>query len=1490
MPTPTATQQLPAVQAKLSTATDDFIKGQLPDWLKRATPSQINALRSLFSEHKKSQQLLHDAIGGLPPLRQFAETHFQTLLPDTLPPGVRLADLFWIKVTNAAQPDLNRFAYPRKYTYEPALARLMQGLQTGADFLLSKGLGFEGSTSLLVEADDAFIDRCRQLDVGRRYQDELDQVYNPQNLNLLAADKRNGFSLAVELAALKGHLTAWEHAALRDVAAFAPNTYGQPKPHFVSTLEMLGQTLSNTLLIELRTPANVSQGVLLYLPGDSHNALRRYVSMAEMQQTLAVELQQAGFRQALAQQVSLKQRPGFTQTLGLRLQDTQPDLSLTRGEMVEDAFLTLARLQVLQAKADARLLLVPTVDVDKAATEHSLQMWKALGIGVVNLAGLFVPAVGALLLGQLVVQTLSEVFEGVRDWSRGHQHEALQHFLSVAEVVALTGATVAGVAVVRSVFVDKLEPVALGTQQVRLWNNDLAPYETTPEDRSLQPDGLYGAGKRRWLRLQARYYEVHRPVANGSWRLRHPLDDSAYGPALVHNGERGWRLQLDQPLAWDDSARMLDCLWPQDPPVDRQTAEQILKVAGIDQDELRGVLVENRAAPITLADTLRRFAADARIEAFVRHLGNETHLPRDEELLTWLSAQREVAGPSAGLRDRLLLQLPAMRWRAFEHLAYAPRSAASVAGLVLREFPGLPKGYIPEVLKDCSAVEYAIARREQRLPLPLASKARALLRAARLTRAIEGFYLASASCSETDELAVALLRKLPAWPAGLALEVREATPQGRLVASFVPEGQGTARVQLVRINRYFQLYDAQGQALPQPHPVPATVFEALVAALSPAQLQALGIEGDDPALALREKLRAQLPASHQDCVALLGWTPQQRWFNPGQRLADGRVGYLLSGRGAVVQTPRQTLLTGLRRLFPGLDDNQLNQELEHLLQGEDMPFARLAGLQDDHEQLNRAVNHWVSAEFSNSRRASRQLIADRVLRAWRGQGERLSLGFGELASLPALPGHVHFRFVTSLVINDTAISSVPSDFLHSFTHVHYLNLSGNRLLSIPPGLSYLPQLRTLRLARNVIRLNASAVETLAGLAELTRLDLSYNPLGALHLRFNRLQQLMHLNLRHCRLGIWPQYIELCQNLQVVDLRDNQLSAVADETLQMPQAFRQVFLVGRNRLSNRQVMALYAPETIPEVLEATVDPAYVRDLWLQASPEPLQDERALAWAAMAMHRNSDAFVQLLGQLEHASDYELARPHIAGQVWALLEEMRLNDTLRNAVFEQAVDTPSGERRAVDVFTRMQLHSLQARAQANAHRLERVNEHIGLGLSLFRLDFLSLFARQTAAQVNEARENARLADPALMGLADVDVRDIDLLYRVRLREALSLPGQPQTLRNAEALGVSEASIEDARQRIERVGDIETFAEDLSQRGFWQRYLRSQHAEDFLALEHAHGERVRRFHAEQPDAPAPVRAQALENLEIEHESAMQRHSVALTRFELRTSLARQG
>lgn len=1500
----TPTSQTRSVDDRLSSATDEFVKAQLPDWLKRASRGQIRKLRDTFKAHQHSQARLRSATCDLLPLQRFAQQQFQHLLQDDLPAQTDIADLRWMTVTpeipslEGSQP----FRYAPSYSYAPGLMRLMQGFEAGTRFFQGSGLGRAGSHDVLVAGDARLIERCRQLDAGTLYQEQLEQVYHEQNLALVAHDKRAGFLLALEIAVLKGQISGLQQLALREVATFIPNTIGQPLPHSVSTLQILGQQLCDALLIELRAPNDAVESVLLYVPSDPAQALQRFNSLAELHDALVTQLKTPGFRQCVARQVGLMHRPAFLRTLDNRLKDPQPDLQIERGAIVEDCFFAVARLQVQQVKDDARLLLVPTAEIDEAAARQRLLLWEASAMGLINLAGLFLPVVGALLLGQLVVQMVSEVYEGAMDWQEGHQHEALEHLLSVAETLAVATATVAAVAIVRSAFINALEPIALDTQRKRLWANDLKPYETSPGDARLQADGLYGAGPRRWLRIQSRYYEVHRPTPEDGWRLRHPSRAGAYGPRVLHNGERGWRLMGERPLEWQDSARMLDCLWPQHPPVDALHAQQILSIAGIDQDELRGILVENRPAPITLADTLRRFEAHARIEAFIGHLSEGTLAHTEGDLLAWCSAQPEVAGPSAGLRQRLIGQMPSIRWRALEHFAYGPRASGPVAAVIARDFPGLPKSYIAQVLDGLSPTALNIARAQQRVPLALANKARSLLRAARLTRAVEGFYLDGVSCSETDELAFALLPNLPGWPAELALEVREAAPDGRVVAVLGPEEPQAGRLQLVRIDRHFHLYDGQGRALSVAGPAPLNVFEAVVAALSPAQLHTLGIEQGDAAGQLRQMLAERLPAGNQGKVALLGWPVQAPWFNPGQRMANGRVGYALSGRGEGLPTSRQTLLDGLRALFPGLGDNQLNEELEGLMGGDETPFAALARLQDDHEQLNRALNRWVLAELGDARRVNRQRLADSLLRAWRGQGEfipaadgqpaglRMTLGFAQLASLPELPGHVTFRYVRTLVINDTAIIHVPTDFLHCFVNVRTLNLNGNRLLSIPIGLAYLQELRTVRLARNLIRLNPLTIEVLSALPRLSRLDLSYNPIGAVFLRFHRLQQLEHLSLRHCRLNTWPQYIELCPRLQVADLRDNVLSQIAPETLQMPRSFRQAFLVDHNRLSAVQVMALHALEGIPEVAELTVEPQHIRQVWLGACAAEVRFERGLTWDAVAAQNDSDAFIQLLGQLEHVADYENARDHLAEQVWALLHDMQIYPSLCSEMFQWAAEQPQAQNRVVDVFSRMQLRLLQAQAERNATQLDQVSAHIRLGFALYRLDYVALLARQTAVQLNEEREVARRAAGDEAEVAEVDVRDIDLLYRVRLREALSLPGQPRTLRGIEALGVDDALIGDVRQRIEQVGGIEDFAEDLSQRSFWQRYLGNRYASDFQAMEHAYRERIARFHAENPDATPQMRAQVLDEYEVEHHRAVNQHRVALTRYELRSDAARRG
>lgn len=1470
-------------QARLASATDDFIREALPAWLKRASQGQIKKLRDRFKEHNASQEQLRAATADLLPVARFAQQQFQALLAERLPAGAELAELQWVEVVPKFEttPGAGWPTYGPTSIRHPSLLRLMQNFPEDARFFNGTGLAALASDSVLLAADDALVGSCRALDAGARYQQLIDTVLTKTNRDLLAQDKRTGFRLAVDIAVLKGDINAWEQRALYEMATEHPDTFGPSARHTVGKLVMLGKPLVDALLIQLREVDGVIRSVLLYVPSDPLQSLRRYTSLQAMTDDLLTQLQQADYRQQWGQLVSLEDRPAFMKTLELRLKDAQPDLQLEISAIVEDVFLTFTRLQIQRLKDDARLLLVANADADRQAARRRLQAWEAAGLALVNLAGLFVPAVGALLLGQLVLQTLSEVFEAASDWAQGHQHEALQHMLSVAETLAYTGATVAGVAIVRSAFVEALEPIVMEAGQKRLWSGDLTQYESSPAGATLQPDGLYGAGASRWLRVQKRFYEVHRPTPTGSWRLRHPRHEGGFGPVVLHNAERGWRLILDRPLEWDDSAQMLDALWPQEPPIDARRAEQILTVAGVDKDRLRGLLVENRPTPASLRDTLRRFEADARIERFVSHLLSDTLVRSEQDILEWCSAQPEVAGPPTGVRERLQAAMPSLRRRVLEHLARPVEPTGSLGGLIARDFAGLPKAYFGEVTEGIGQAEHSAALEQAKLPVQAGANAQSLLRQARLSRALEGLYLSSVSSAESDHLVFSLLRDLPQWPKTLTLQLREATPFGQVLNEINPGAHAETAIRWVRANHQLHAYDAQGQVLAGQGPF-TSVFDALLSSLPDGTLTAMGVNGDDRALKLRQVLEQRLPATRDQLFELLNIKSQAQWSSPPKRLQDGRVGYALSGRGRVAGTPRQRLLDGLRACYPGLDDQELSEELERLLQGSANPFSALAELRQDHERLSQALNGWVGAELNGARQAARQQCAEVILRAWRGQGGALpqvagqprgvrlilTHGLGEVATLPSLPGEVVFSRVRAMTINHSRVTHVISDFLHGFIHVQDLNLNGNSLLTLPAGVAYMPRLRTLRLARNRIRLNAEGVSALAGLAQLTGLDLSYNPLGSLHLRFNQLQQLVNLNLRHCQLATWPRDIELCTQLDFIDLRDNQLTEVGAETLQMPRDFRQGFVIDNNPLSRQSIARLHALDTLAESDEVLELDARSRSTWMAAFPPATQFERGLTWDALVRHAQSGPFFELLGRLAQCSDFERAQASLAEQVCNLLQSIQTDRGLRGTVFSLASEAPEHESQVVDLFSRMQVHLHVADAERLATTPGSGQALIALGRGLFNLDYVNLLARQQAVRLVE-------------GNRALDAQTIVLYFRVRLRAALNLPGQPSTLRNADAVGVEPGAEDAIRHTIERAATAEQFNDDLSQRSFWQRYLRHRYPSAFSRMEDTHNRRVERISADRPQPTPEQLAQARRNLEDEYNLALEQLILRLTEVE---------
>lgn len=287
----------------------------------------------------------------------------------------------------------------------------------------------------------------------------------------------------------------------------------------------------------------------------------------------------------------------------------------------------------------------------------------------------------------------------------------------------------------RSAFVDELEPVDVDGGP-RLWAHDLSCYEADPGQASLQGDGLYGEGERRFLRIESRYYAVHRPEPHGPWRLRHPARSDAFEPQLVGNGERCWRLRLERPLEWNDSSLMLDRLWPSHPPLQAPQVEQILQVSGVDRDELRGLLVENRPLPVNLRDTLRRFEVDARLSRVFDELRQSPEVFPDVDILDWCKQQPALQNQSdAQIGIALLEDQRLWRGQLLEHLAAPVHIDDEVMTLLKRDFPGLPDAYVQAALHDMDLTARNVAVQEQRIPLALATKARALMQLAGQSRA-----------------------------------------------------------------------------------------------------------------------------------------------------------------------------------------------------------------------------------------------------------------------------------------------------------------------------------------------------------------------------------------------------------------------------------------------------------------------------------------------------------------------------------------------------------------------------------------------------------------------------------------------------------------------------------------------------------------------------------------------------------------------------------
>lgn len=830
--------------------------------------------------------------------------------------------------------------------------------------------------------------------------------------------------------------------------------------------------------------------------------------------------------------------------------------------------------------------------------------------------------------------------------------------------------------------------------------------------------------------------------------------------------------------------------------------------------------------------------------------------------------------------------------------AYGASSQSSDPRLELIEsrFSSVPVKVIEQLLTEASSTErqqmakWDFDDRFQTKPIPLrlAEELRWIQREVRLSRAYEGLYLEALINQDTETLVLNSLEKLPGWSNDLRLEVRDGSFSGDLRASV---GAETAASRKVLVRSAQGLYEARDQNDGHLHGAD-NIYAALQHALPDGSRNAIGLPhvGQGPQL---QALIRQHVLTRGELRSRLGMQPIKPGFRAPQRWVDGRVGYPLSGRGAGM-SPRQVLLKErVLRLFPYFSDDYVERYLRKIINQD--PEMFLTGLEAEFQGLRNWLEQWQATPSTRVlpdgsvvavEQYEKQVVGELLKRCWQRMTNRLSLHGNPREGQLLLQGRIvgalpvleaTFPHVETMNLSEMELVEIPNEFLESFYNVRTLELQGNRLVDIPARLDTLNDLVNLNLSRNNIRLTPDAAALLAGRRNLKKLWLSHNPLERTP-DFSQMTELTEVRLQATGISQWPEGLFGPRHLQMVDLRDNQLTSFPDWAVNPPpaqaRAINRVLRVTElngNPLSERGIQQyadiltrIYLDDDgaglMPVPAEAPADrgaeggmlapseqrvnrwlsniPAAERtakkQLWTRLDTESLDREAAGDEVGGAVSE-SEEFFRLLEKLSKTAEYKKAYPDLEARVWAVLGAAGENAQLRDELFQAAGEPETCSDRAALMFSDLEIKVQVHKALARVGDKGAGAELLKLAKGLFRLDQVETFALKDIKERIEAivRSNATVSDKGRQLLL-MDQIEVRLSYRVNLREKLDLPGQPTQADYTGSQYVPAAKLNEAEQHVNSLKDSKAEIDSIARRDFWGEYLKEKYRSRFdLAYE---------------------------------------------------------
>ncbi|WP_224771034.1 NEL-type E3 ubiquitin ligase domain-containing protein [Pseudomonas sp. FEN] len=641
-------------------ANEDVIKANAPCWLLEASAEDIARLREYLRLSQFCKEEVSSRLKDLKAVRDFCEPLLVNALRVRFGPGLDIHK-DQLKIANRwpmlPAPSGVAYFFPMTYTSHSLLEAALQNFEADEQFPPKSHISLSGDPKQVPSITlEAFVELVRKLDLGKRYQQHVCRAFHlaenegrqtvSDELRIESAilqQKKADMLVDACIAYMKKDIDDIAHRQLCKLIELNVDVAPDGSRMMVNELKMLGFSLSAICLFTLQNvpqtgKASMKNRVLVHIPNDPLTRFKLYASLEAFQAELCIRLWQPSYEKFFCGFVSQRDLPGFLSllrkclTLETRTADGKvtrclnqaADLQLKPAQLSLELFFHLYRQQVLRFQEDARVVAVPTEDIDQDARKARYLSVLSLGMTLLNLAAFVNPWLGLLMMGVAVGQLLAESYEGYEDWQRGERDEAITHMMSVAEDIATMVAQ--GVAMHwgskalkgffqrHSDFFNDLLPIESSDGRYRLWQAEPRAYRHEAPglaERTLDHEGFYqgddaGDGHR-YLDIAGEPYRVYRDESVGAWRLRHPSRESAYEPLLEHNGRGAWRLVHESPLQWHDPVYLFRRLGPEVRFLSDESIEQILSIQRLDEVSLRRMHMNNATIPAPLLDSIQRF-------------------------------------------------------------------------------------------------------------------------------------------------------------------------------------------------------------------------------------------------------------------------------------------------------------------------------------------------------------------------------------------------------------------------------------------------------------------------------------------------------------------------------------------------------------------------------------------------------------------------------------------------------------------------------------------------------------------------------------------------------------------------------------------------------------------------------------------------------------------------------------------------------------------